>query len=98
MYALRPSRGRVSIGSVARACSPWRALTSKYAHHMMEAIIRPKIEAATIGHEMGRSATPTPMATIDSPRATIRIRPCRSAKCPGAGSRQPLDPARAVPT
>ena len=48
--------------------------------------------------EIGSLATPTPMATIDSPSATMTIKPCRSEKCPGAGSRQPEKPANAVPT
>ena len=51
-----------------------------------------------IGQEIGSSATPTPIATIDSPSATIRIRPWRSAKCAAEFSRQPDAPARIVPT
>ena len=34
------------------------------------------------------SSAPTPIATIDSPRAMMMIRPWRSAKCSGT-SRQP---------
>ena len=50
------------------------------------------------GHEIGTAATPTPIATIDSPRATMMIRPCRSEKCPGDGNRQPEAPPSAVPS
>ena len=51
-----------------------------------------------IGHEIGSCATPTPIATIDSPSATMMISPCRSAKCPAELSRHPDAPARIVPT
>ena len=51
-----------------------------------------------IGQVMGSWATPTPIATMDSPRATMMISPCRSEKWPGAGSRHPDAPPRAVPT
>jgi hypothetical protein len=47
------------------------------------------MDATTIGQEIGRSVTPTPIATIDSPSAMIRISPCRSAKCAAERSRQP---------
>ena len=30
-----------------------------------------------ITHEIGSFATPTPIATIDSPSATMTIKPCR---------------------
>ena len=49
-----------------------------------------------IGHEMGRWATPTPIATMDSPIATMMISPCRSAKWPGERSRQ-FRPDSSVP-
>ena len=39
-----------------------------------------------IGHEIGSSVTPTPIATIDSPSATMRISPCRSAKWRPSGT------------
>ena len=51
-----------------------------------------------IGHEIGRCATPAPIATIDSPSAMMRIRPWRSAKCEAELSCQPDAPARIVPT
>ncbi len=50
-----------------------------------------------IGQEIGSSATPTPIATIDSPSATMMISPCRSAKCFADRSRQPRAPASIVP-
>ena len=65
---------------------------------MAETSTRPSPEAITIGQVIGSSATPTPMATIDSPSATMVISPCRSEKWSGAGSRQPAAPPSAVPT
>jgi hypothetical protein len=50
-----------------------------------------------IGHEMGSVATPAPVATIDSPRAMITIRLCRSAKWLAEFSRHPDAPANIVP-
>ena len=49
------------------------------------------ITAATITPASTPWSAPTPMATIDSPRAMMMISPCRSAKCSGT-SRQPSEP------
>ena len=43
----------------------------------------PNSAAAILGASRGSPAAPTPMATIDSPRATIMISPCRSTKWAG---------------
>jgi hypothetical protein len=50
-----------------------------------------------IGQLIGAPAMPIPVATIDSPSATMMISPCRSPKCAADASRQPL-PDSAVPT
>ena len=50
-----------------------------------------------ISVEIG-AAAPTPMATIDSPRAMMMIRPYRSLKCAGEYRRQPAAPITWVPT
>jgi hypothetical protein len=65
---------------------------------MADARIRPSIEAMMMTQEIGSLATPTPIATMDSPRAMMTIKPCRSEKWPGAGSRHPEKPPSAVPT
>ena len=57
----------------------------------------PRIEATITAVETGSLATPTPMATSDSPSATMKIRPCRSAKWPGLLSRPPDVPAIQIP-
>ena len=64
------------------------AVTSKYAHHIAAATAMPAT-AVTITPPSTPASAPTPMATIDSPSATMTISPCRSAKWPGT-SRQPL--------
>ena len=68
---------------------------SKYSHHIAAATAMPSTAAATTPASTPPSA-PTPIATIDSPRAMIRISPWRSAKCPGT-SFQPSEPKRYGP-
>jgi hypothetical protein len=65
---------------------------------MLPAIVSPRTDATTTGAEIGKAATPTPIATIDSPRATIRISPWRSAKSPAEFNRHPDAPPSMVPT
>ena len=72
----------------ARRRAAANAATSKYAHHKAQATAMPRI-AATMTPPSTPASAPTPIATIDSPRATITMRPWRSAKWP-ATSRQPL--------
>ena len=48
--------------------------------------------------ELREVTAPTPIATIDSPNATMMTSPCRSAKCAAEFSRHPDAPARIVPT
>ncbi len=49
------------------------------------------------GTETGCSETPTPIATSDSPSATIRISWCRSAKWAALCTRQPDVPVTQMP-
>ena len=65
-----------------RRRSATSATTSKYSHHSAAATATPSTAAATTPASTPASA-PTPIATIDSPRAMITIRPWRSAKCAG---------------
>jgi hypothetical protein len=46
--------------------------------------------------QAGRSAAPMPMATIDSPRATITTRPWRSTKWAGAMRKPPVPASMGV--
>ena len=57
----------------------------------------PSTPPMMISVEIG-AAAPTPMATIDSPRAMMMIRPYRSLKCAGECRRQPAAPITWVPT
>lgn len=52
-------------------------------------MVSPSRAATTIGTVIGRSPTPTPIATMDSPRAMRMMRPCRRRECDGyCGARQ----------
>ena len=77
-----PTRSRRVVAPAASAA------TSKYAHQNAHATAMPRTAAAMTPPSTPASA-PTPIATIDSPSATMMMRPWRSAKWP-ATSRQPL--------
>ena len=47
--------------------------------------------------QVGSLATPTPMATIDSPRAMMTIKPCRSEEMARCWQCHPRKPLNAVP-
>ena len=74
--------------------SATRATTSKYTHH--SATETPSAASRRShdgpGDRLGRPRLPS--ATIDSPSATMMMRPCRSAKCAGAVD----PPARGPPS
>ena len=56
---------------------------SKYDHHSAAATTIPSRAAAILAASSGSPAAPTPIATIDSPRAMMMISPWRSTKCSG---------------
>ncbi len=73
------------------------ATTSKYIHHRAAATATPSTDAATIGQEIGRAATPMPIETSDSPRAMMMIRPCRSAQWAAEKTCHPSAPMAMMP-
>ncbi len=71
---------RAWTGSISASHRPAAvAAASKYAHQKAQ-VTAMRTAAATTPASTPASA-PTPMATIDSPRATIMMSPWRSAKC-----------------
>ena len=97
-------RWRIEYESRAISFRSWRsamlarrrvatsATTSKYAHHIAAASAMPTTAVATTPAVIS-PVTPAPIATIDSPRAMMMMRPWRSAKCSGM-SFQPSAPKK----
>ncbi len=87
----------------SRPSSAWESLrsatsatTSKYSHQIAAVTATPSTEATTTPASTVVPWAPTPMATIDSPRAMITISPWRSAKWPGT-SFHPSTPKKKGP-
>ena len=68
---------------------------SKYSHHSAAEMPTPST-AATTPPTSSPASAPIPIATIDSPSATMTMSPWRSAKCSGS-SFQPSAPKSAGP-